>query len=249
MHLLPLWNKRKTVSISQPKLHENVKNLQEITSKISLVKTYDMEQPLIKTHFAEMNLGDMLEQLGEDATKSILSSFSCPLSKDIENFIKYKAIEFSKRTTAKTHLVFWQTEDKKSTEFVGYYTITSKVITIDRSVLSNTEAKKLRDQGVFDSTKQEYTVSAPLIAQLGKNFTDGNDTLISGADLLQLAVNKIHKIQKEIGGRFMYLECEDNEKLLTFYKKSNFKVFGKRKLDRDETDVNGNYLIQLFAMF
>lgn len=65
-----------------------------------------MEQKFVKTHFVEMNLGDMLDQLGEDATKAILSSFSCPLNKDIENFIKYKAIEFSKRTTAKTHLVF-----------------------------------------------------------------------------------------------------------------------------------------------
>ncbi len=208
-----------------------------------------MEQKFVKTHFVEMNLGNMLDQLGEDETKAILSSFSCPLNKDIENFIKYKAIEFSKRTTAKTHLVFWQTEDKKYIELVGYYTITSKVISVDRSALSNTEAKKLKSQGVFDETKQEYTISAPLIAQLGKNFTDGNDTLISGPDLLQLAVDKIHKIQKEIGGRFMYLECEDNEKLLTFYRNCNFKVFGKRTLDRDETDINGDYLIQLFAMF
>ena len=146
-------------------------------------------------------------------------------------------------------MVFWQTEDEKYVELVGYYTITSKVISVERSVLSNTEAKKLKSQGIFDDIKQEYTISAPLIAQLGKNFTDGNDTLISGSDLLQLAVNKIRKIQKEIGGRFMYLECEDNEKLLYFYKKCNFKIFGKRTLDRDETDVNGDYLIQLFAMF
>ncbi len=102
---------------------------------------------------------------------------------------------------------------------------------------------------MYDPSKNEYTISAPLIAQLGKNFTTGNDTLISGTDLLQMAVNKIHKIQKEIGGRFMYLECENNEKLLAFYKKCNFKIFGKRRLDRDETDINGNYLIQLFAMF
>lgn len=208
-----------------------------------------MEQKFVKTHFVEINLSDMIDQLGENETKSILSSFSCPLNSDIENFIKYKAIEFSKRTTAKTHLVFWQTEDKEYSEFVGYYTITSKVITVDRNVLSNTEAKKLKNQGVYDENKQEYTVSAPLIAQLGKNFSNGNDTLISGADLLQLAVNKIQKIQKEIGGRFMYLECEDNEKLLAFYNKHNFKIFGKRILDRDETDIKGDYLIQLFAMF
>lgn len=208
-----------------------------------------MEQKFVKTHFIEMNLNDVIDQLGEDVTKTILSSFSCPLNKDIENFIKYKAIEFSKRTTAKTHLVFWQTDDEKYMEFVGYYTITYKVITVGRSALSNTEAKKLKNQGVYDESKQEYSVSAPLIAQLGKNYTNGNDTLIDGADLLHLAVNKIRKIQKEIGGRFMYLECEDKEKLLDFYTKHNFKIFGKRTLDKDETDVNGEYLIQLFAMF
>lgn len=108
-----------------------------------------MEQKFVKSHFVEINLSDLIEQLGEDETKAILSFFVCPLNKDIEYFIKYKAIEFSKRTTAKTHLVFWQTEDEKNIEFVGYYTITYKVITIDRSVLSNTEAKKLKNQGIF----------------------------------------------------------------------------------------------------
>ena len=208
-----------------------------------------MEQKFVKTHFVEINLSDMIEHMGEDETKIILSSFSCPLNKDIENFLKNKAIEFSKRTTAKTHLVFWQTDDRKYKEFVGYYTVASKVITVDRDILSNTEAKKLRNQGIYDESRHTYTVPAPLIAQLGKNYSNGNDTLISGADLLHLAVNKVRKIQKEIGGRFMYLECEDNEKLLAFYTKYNFKIFGKRALDRDETDVKGEYLIQLYAMF
>ena len=48
-----------------------------------------MEQRFVKTHFVEMNLSDMLEQSGEDATKSILSSFSCPMNQDIEDFIKH----------------------------------------------------------------------------------------------------------------------------------------------------------------
>lgn len=38
------------------------------------------------------------------------------------------------------------------------------------------------------------------------------------------------------------------KKLLDFYQNNNFKVFGKRKLDGDETDLNGEYLVQLFAM-
>ena len=49
------------------------------------------------THFVQMNLSEVISQLGEDDAKHILSSFSCPLNLDVENFLKTKAIEFSKR--------------------------------------------------------------------------------------------------------------------------------------------------------
>ena len=144
--------------------------------------------------------------------------------------------------------MFWETEDKKERAFVGYYTIASKFITIDRSVVSNKEARKLRELGVFDEKKNDYTVAAPLIAQLGKNYTSGNDSLISGDDLLHLAMDRVKKVQNEVGGRFAYLECEDKEKLKNFYKRNNFKMFGKRNLDRDETNICGTYLLQYFIM-
>ena len=201
-----------------------------------------------KTHFVEINLSELLEQLGEDNAKAILSSFSCPLNADVEKFLKDKAIEFSKRGFSKTHLVFWETEDKKERAFVGYYTIASKFITIDRSVVSNKEARKLRELGVFDEKKNDYTVAAPLIAQLGKNYTSGNDSLISGDDLLHLAMDRVKKVQNEVGGRFAYLECEDKEDLINFYERNSFKMFGKRNLDRDETDICGTYLLQYFIM-
>ena len=55
-------------------------------------------------------------------------------------------------------------------------------------------------------------------------------------------------MQNEVGGRFVYLECEEKEKLIKFYENNHFKLFGKRKLDRDETDIKGEYLLQYFAM-
>ncbi|CUO70589.1 N-acetyltransferase [Eubacterium sp. am_0171] len=200
------------------------------------------------THFVEFNLSDIVDQLGEDEAKRILSSFSCPLNLDVEHFLKTKAIEFSKRGFSKTHLIYWTTEDSSEKELVGYYTISPKVITIQRSAVNSKEARKLREHGIFDEKKNEYTVSAPLIGQLGKNYADGNDSLISGSDLLQLAIEKIKSAQHDIGGRFVYLECEDCPKLTTFYESNNFKQFGKRNLDRDETDINGHYLLQYFVM-
>ena len=69
--------------------------------------------------------------------------------------------------------------------------------------------------------------------------------MIRGNELLQLALDKIKEIQKEAGGKFVYLECEDKEKLIEFYTTNGFTPFGKRKKDRDEIGVDGDYLIQL----
>ena len=83
-----------------------------------------------------------------------------------------------------------------------------------------------------------------LIGQLGKNYSSGNNTLISGDELLGLAIDKVRPIQNESGGRYTYLECEDTPKLIKFYEKNGFTQFGKRNLDCDETNINGTYLLQ-----
>ena len=140
------------------------------------------------------------------------------------------------------------TDDNKEKELVGYYTISSKFITIKRDVVNSREARKLKEHGVFDEKERQYTVAAPLIGQLGKNFANGNNTLIAGSDLLHMAVDKVKKVQNEVGGRFVYLECEEKPDLIQFYESNCFKQFGKRRLDREETDVDGEYLLQYFAM-
>lgn len=195
--------------------------------------------------FVQIKLNDMISKLGENEVKSILSSFVCPVNKDVETFIKYKVIEFSKQYLSRTTLVYWKSDDEREKCWVGYYTIASKHIRVSKDSISNTTAKRMGNHGSFNPATKEYIVPAPLIAQLGKNFADGNNYLISGSDLLQMATTKVREIQNEIGGRFVYLECEEKCKLLDFYKANGFTVFGKRILDRDETDLDGEYLIQL----
>lgn len=207
-----------------------------------------MSQIVSATHFVQMNLAELIRVIGEDEVKSILSSFMCPLNQDVEDFLRNKAIVFSARSFAKTNLVFWETDDRSTRELVGYYAITSKVIRVERGSVNSKEARKLREHGIFDDRTNQYMVSAPLIGQLGKNFANGNDCLVSGSDLLQMAIEKVRLIQNEVGGRFVYLECEDEEKLIHFYEKNKFKVFGKRQLDGDETNIKGKYLIQMFCM-
>ena len=199
--------------------------------------------------FKEINLGRIIEIIGEEEVKKILSCFSCPLNKDIEDFIKFKAIEFSKQGLAKTTLVYWQSDDETEKYLVGYYTLASKYICLSRDSLSKTLAKKMQKFSASPPSNGVYEIPTPLIAQLGKNYTEGNDRLIYGDDLLQLALDKVKLIQNEIGGRYVYLESEDKPALVNFYQRNGFQLFGKRTRDRDESGIDGDYLLQWLLYF
>lgn len=199
------------------------------------------------TGYKVVNLAALVDTLGEDVAKSILSTFSCPLNPDVEYFLSRKAIDFALQGWAQTHLVF--ASYKKEWVLVGYFALSNKNIRISSKVLGSASSslrKRIAKFATFDAQLRAYFLSAPLIAQLGKNFTNNYDKLITGDELLEEACNKIAKIQFELGGRFAYLECEDKEKLISFYSNNGFYKFDKRKLDADEVDkLEGKYLIQM----
>lgn len=198
-----------------------------------------------ETKFYVIALDDLIKQIGEDSTKRILSFFECPQNKDVEDFLRYKAIEFSKQRLAKTYLVYWATIDYREKELVGYFTVSLKQISIDKKDLSNTKRKAYKKYAINNDSESTYDLPAVLIGQLGKNFNNSNDSLISGQDLLTLAIQKVKEIYTLVGGRYVYLECEDNQRLLSFYESNGFVIFGSRNLDRDETNIKGSKLIQL----
>ena len=182
--------------------------------------------------FIQIKLEDIISELGENAAKSILSTFSSPNNADVQDFIRNKAIEFSKQALSKTTLIYWMSEDEKEKYLIG-------------DSISKTMSKRLFRHGTYDTSKRIHTIPAILIGQLSKNFADGNNLLISGSDILQMALNKIQIIQKEIGGKFVFLECENEPKLIKFYEDNGFVRCGERQRDRDELGVNGNFLQQM----
>lgn len=190
-----------------------------------------------------VNLKIMLEELGEDTTKRILSDFSCPLNPDVESFLKEKAIVFSKQGLAAVHLVLMSYKNKPV--IVGYFALANKYVTIMPKRISKTVKKKIEKFAIFNEYLNEYNFAAPLIGQLGKNFTNGYNKLITGDELLKIAIDKLSQIQLDLGGKWIYLECEDKPKLIDFYKDNGFIEFGKRNLEKDETGLKGEYLIQM----
>lgn len=78
--------------------------------------------------------------------------------------MKKNAIEFTKKNQSVTYLVF----SKDNGEMLGYFTLALKPLTIRGETVSNTTKRKLLRVSELDVKSDTYTMSAYLIAQLGK---------------------------------------------------------------------------------
>ena len=135
--------------------------------------------------------------------------------------------------------------NKKKPVMVGYFTLANKTISVSTKKLSNTSKRRIGKFAVYYPQIRKYVLSAPLIAQIGKNYTNGYNKLISGDELLGIACDKVKAVQYDLGGRYVYLECEDKPVLLEFYNRNGFCDFDERPLDKEETEFSGEYLIQM----
>jgi len=170
-------------------------------------------------------LGNRNPRIGEERLIQILSDFSCPKNPDVEHFLKQSSIEFTKKNQSVTYLVF-STEDFK---LLGYFTIALKPLTVRGETVSNTTKRKLLRVSELDKKSDTYTMSAYLIAQLGKNYTGDRNNKITGEDLIELAWIVIEEMQYMGGGMVTFLEAENEEKLLSFYRNNRFSQFDTRQ--------------------
>ena len=186
-------------------------------------------------------LGDD-QEAGEPALVKLLSGFSCPKNPDVERFLKKSAIAFTKKNQSVTYLVF----SKDNGKMLGYFTLALKPLTIRGETVSNTTKRKLLRISELDESSDTYTMSAYLIAQLGKNYTNGANEKITGKELVELAWTVIEDAQYMLGGIVTFLEAENEEKLLSFYHDNRFSQFDTRQTTSD-TDES-HELVQLLRL-
>ena len=196
---------------------------------------------LQKDKYSVINIRKYLEsddpRLGEEDLIQILSEFSCEKNPDVERFLKKSSIEFTKKNQSITYIVL-SIDDG---ELLGYFTIALKPLTVRGETVSNTVKKKLLRVSELDEETQTYTMSAYLIAQLGKNFTNGANEKITGAELLE-----VEEIQYQAGGVVTFLEANDDAKLLSFYNDNKFVKFDTRQTTSKEQE--SHELVQLLRL-
>lgn len=190
-------------------------------------------------NYEAVNVLDMVKAIGEDEVKNILSDFSCPRNLEIENFVRRNALEFAKRKMSITYLVI---DDEGN--LAAIFALTHKAVQMTNEGLSATMRKKIQRHAKLDETTNTYMLSAFLIAQFGKNYQYSGG--LSGNELMDMTMNILKRVQWEVGGGVVYLECEERQPLLDFYQNSvnNFNVFGERYSEKD-----GVKYIQLLKMF
>lgn len=155
----------------------------------------------------------LLNLVGEEITKDMLSTFSCvsegvQLNEEVESFVRGSAIDFYNRKMSVTYLV-----NNENDRLAGIFTLTHKAIDIPATGLSSSQKKKIQRFAQLDQEMDVFRASAYLIAQFGKNYSVDNGMTIRGTELMECAMSVLHDVQEMVGGGIVYLECEEgNEK-------------------------------------
>lgn len=178
--------------------------------------------------YETVHILDLIELVGEADVQSALSAFSCPKNPDVEHFIRKNAINFTRQKLSVTHLVL-----DENGQIVGFFSLTHKPLVIDPdgfASFSNSDKRRIRKHSKYDEDSDSYTMSAFLLAQFGKNDHAVGEAAISGNDLMALAIDTLRIAQHVIGGGVIFLECEEQEKLLNFYQnpENGYKRYGFR---------------------
>lgn len=200
----------------------------------------------INDKFFYINIRDYLalgndNKAGEPMLARVLSGFSCPKNPDVERFLKKNAVEFTKKSQSVTYLVF-SVEGK---ELLGYFTLALKPLSVRGETVSNSMKRKLLRISELDENSDTYTMSAYLIAQLGKNYTNGANNKITGNELIELAWTVIEDAQYMLGGIVTFLEAENEDKLISFYRDNRFAQFDTRQT---ASDTESHELVQLLRL-
>ena len=165
----------------------------------------------------------------EGRAQELISIFICEKDKDVENFLKEKAILFEKLGKSRTYFIF--NEDEKEFKILAYFTLAMQVLKVPEEFLSGRKTKAL--DGFSSKIKGTKITEFPtiLIGQVAKN--DSYRELISGLEVMEYCLWTIFKGQAVLGGRIVMLECKDIPYIIDLYERFGFQKLEK-EYEKDE---------------
>lgn len=179
-----------------------------------------------------LSLNDLMNELDEVNVEKLLKKFETrPNFKtgdqnDVEDFLHNKSMQFQRLGLASTYLIF--APYKSEQIIVGFFSITNKPLVISHRVflsLSKTLQKRLNKLGTRYPddkgrvNKSDLVIPAYLVGQIGKNFSPQAKATqaVTGTNIVALAEEKIREVIDIMNGKYVWLECQDQPRLINFY--------------------------------
>lgn len=193
------------------------------------------------TDYKIQRLSELLAiENGEIYFNAVVETFKSP-NKDVEHFLKTKAIQAAKLNTATTYLVYIE-RSAIEIDLVGYFSLAIKMLTLKKLSLSKSSQRIISRFGYYDNDSEAYKIPAILVAQFGKNFSEASVS-ISGSDLMAITLHQVKNALSFLSGKTVFLESEKKEKLIDFYTENGFTV-----LDNEVLSKNKKELMQLYKL-
>ena len=158
----------------------------------------------------------LLSSYPEESVAEMLSGFSCKKDRDVELFLKEKAIVQEKKHISRTYLIF---AVGKRPKLMAYFTIA--ISNMDVSDLQ-CEDKIRKKMNINKGIAQNY-----LLGQLGKR-DDAEKGL--GEFAMAHALNRIKEANLNVGCRVLRVDCKPS--LLRYYTDNGF-IFARHNKDND----------------
>ena len=147
---------------------------------------------------------------GEELFRKEVRDYSCPPNEDVEHFLKQTALNNQHMGISRTNLIY--ESDKQNPLLLGYYSLALQFLD-----LSNISSKSMRKKITGFKRENKLGAAVYLIGQLGKNFNNHANHLITGREIFMLAMQDILEARKNVGGRIVVAECKNEEHLRNFY--------------------------------
>lgn len=189
--------------------------------------------------FELIRLFDLLATEGGENFLNLISSEFSSINRDVEDFLKEKAVQSTKLNTSSTYLVI---SSEANFDILGYFTLATKMLTLKKDFLTKSEIKVISRFGYYDEDSLSYKIPALLIAQFSRNFNKKSKS-INGSDLMNIVLKQAKHILNLTSGKTVFVECEKIEKVVNFYVENGFHI-----LDNESMSENKKDLIQLYRL-
>ncbi|HEM2548370.1 TPA: hypothetical protein U0431_001154 [Streptococcus suis] len=189
-----------------------------------------LRQAIISKHPEYSNERKIRQKIREEFSTIVSNQVSFGKNSDMLEYLKNEAITTELTHKSRNFIIIDQEVSEKKFEILGFFTLTLKIVNVQ------TLDDVIRKSFVLSGKNASHLEYLPglLIAQFGKNL---HFNKITGREVMELVVEKIQLAQSILGGKMVYLDSINEEKVISFYKSFGFIEYGEIIEDNKHSGV------------